>query len=168
MPSAAGSPINPRHIVVWFAPKVIQDFFFPARLGGNVSGLNTQKKCESLPDNLEPVLTDDQFIWVFVSVCCNSGDSCGSSASWWAGVPPWGYQYSGSAPCTSLRSVLTTHWVRPQCTQRDDGGGAARGRLISHAGLERSQLDPSNQRGYKSQRSIWGRGNWNCAPVRTN
>lgn len=31
-----------------------------------------KKMCECLPDKLEPVLTDDQFIWVFVSVCCNS------------------------------------------------------------------------------------------------
>lgn len=63
---------------------------------------------------------------------------------------------------TSLRSVLTPHWVIPQCIQTEDGGGDW-SHTKEDAVLERPQLDPFNQRGYKRHRSILG----HCVPIPT-
>lgn len=80
------------------------------------------------------------------------GSCCSSSPPWWAGVPS--IFTLGSS--TSLRSVLTPHWVIPQCIQTDDRENWSH--TMDVAVLERSRLDPFNQRGYKSQRSIWQHG----------
>lgn len=61
-----------------------------------------------------------------------------------------------------LRSVLTPHWVVPQC-QQTDGGGGDWSHTKEDAVLERPQLDPFHQRGYKRHRSIWG----HSVPIQT-